>query len=50
MYTCMCVYLYIQNNYTHYTHIAYYVTQTFILDAINRFTALESTDNVVYIL
>jgi len=36
----MCVYLYIQNNYTHHTHIYYVKTQTFILDAINRFTAL----------
>jgi len=30
-----CVYLYIQNNYTQYTH-TYMQTQTFILDAINR--------------
>ncbi len=31
----MCVYLYIINKYTQYTHI-YYVNKTFILDAINR--------------
>ncbi len=32
---CMCVYLYIYNKYTEYTHI-YYVKNTFILDAINH--------------
>jgi len=32
------VYLNIQNNYTHYTHIYYVNTQ--YLDVINRFTAL----------
>ncbi len=32
--TCMCVYLYIYNNYTQYTHIGYYVKKN-ILDAIN---------------
>ncbi len=31
----MCVYLYIHNKYTQYTHI-YYVTQKNILDAINH--------------
>ncbi len=35
MHVCVCVYLYIQNKYTQYTHI-YYVHTTFILDAINR--------------
>ncbi len=31
----VCVSLYTQNKYTHYTHI-HYVNKTFILDAINR--------------
>ncbi len=35
----MCVYLYIHNKYTQYTLI-YYANKTFILDAINRLTAL----------
>ncbi len=35
----MCVYLYICNKYTPSTHI-YYANKTFILDAINRLTAL----------
>ncbi len=34
----MCVYLYIRNTYTQYTHICY-CKQTF-LDVINRLTAL----------
>jgi len=42
--TCMCVYLHIQNNYTHHTHI-YYVNTNFYfgcdLIVINRFTALR---------
>ncbi len=33
---CMSVYLYIHNKYTQ----IYYVNKTFILDAINRLTAL----------
>ncbi len=37
----MCVYLYIPNN-TQYTHI-YSVNKSFILDAINRLTALVNT-------
>ncbi len=37
--SCMCVYLYIHNSYTPYTHI-YYVNKTFILDAINHMTAI----------
>ncbi len=43
MYICMCVYLYIHNKYTQYTHI-YHVNKNFYFDAINRLTAL------VYIL
>ncbi len=35
----MCLYLYIHNKYTQYT-LVYYVNKTFILDAINRLTAL----------
>ncbi len=35
----MCVYLYIHNKYTQYTHI-YHVNKTFILDVINCLTAL----------
>ncbi len=35
----MCVYLYIHNKYTQYTHI-YSVNKTFILDAINHLTVL----------
>ncbi len=31
----MCVYLYIDNKYTQYTHI-YYVNKNFYLDAINH--------------
>ncbi len=31
----MCVYLYVHNKYTQYTHI-YYVNKNFILDAINH--------------
>ncbi len=38
IYTCMCVHLYIHNKYTQYTQIL--CTHTFILDAINRLTAL----------
>ncbi len=34
-YSFMCVYLYIHNKYTQYTHI-YYVNKNFILDVINR--------------
>ncbi len=34
----MCVYLYIHNKYTQYTHIHY--VNKLILDAINRLTAL----------
>jgi len=41
-YTCMCGYLYIQINYTHYTNI-YYVNTNFILDAINRCPSLTHT-------
>ncbi len=37
----MCVYLYIHNKYTQHTHI-YCVNKTFILDPINRLTALIS--------
>ncbi len=36
---CMCVYLYEHNKYTQYAYI-YNVNRTFILDAINRLTAL----------
>ncbi len=35
----MCLYLYIQNKYTQCAHI-YNVNKNFILDAINRLTAL----------
>ncbi len=35
----MCFYLYIHNKYTQYTLI-YYVNKPFILDVINRLTAL----------
>ncbi len=35
----VCVYLYMHNKYTQYTHI-YYVNKNFILDAINRLIAL----------
>ncbi len=35
----MCVYLYIHNKYTKYTHINY-INKTFILDAINHLTTL----------
>ncbi len=42
IYTCMCLYLYIHNKYTQYTHI-YYVNKTFILNAINHLTALIKT-------
>ncbi len=35
----MCLYLYMHNKYTQYT-LVYYVNKTFILDAINRLTAL----------
>ncbi len=35
----ICIYLYIHNKYTHSTHI-YYAKQPFILDVINRLTAL----------
>ncbi len=35
---CTCVYLYIHNKYTQYTHILY--KQKLILDAINRCPAL----------
>ncbi len=31
----VCVYLYMHNTYTQYTHI-YYVNKIFILDAINH--------------
>ncbi len=34
----MCVYLYIHNKYTQYTHI---LTKIFILDVINRYPALR---------
>ncbi len=35
----MCLYLFIHNKHTEYTHI-YYVNKMLILDAINRLTAL----------
>ncbi len=35
IYVHVCVYVYIHNKYTQYTHI-YYVNKSFILDAINR--------------
>ncbi len=35
----MCLYLYMHNKYTQYT-LVYYVNKNFILDAINRLTAL----------
>jgi len=47
----MCVYLYIKNNYTQYTHI-YYVN-TFILDAIitiNRLTVLIYIYIYIYLI
>ncbi len=44
LYICvfMSVYLYIHNKYTQYTHI-YYVNKNFILDTMNRLTALVFT-------
>ncbi len=38
IYMYACVYLYIHNKYTQYTHIV--CKQTFILNAINRFATL----------
>jgi len=35
----VCIYIYIHNKYTQYTHV-YYVHTTLILDAINRCPAL----------
>ncbi len=35
MYTCMCVYLYIHNNYTHYTHTYIMQIKNVIVDATN---------------
>ncbi len=44
MHVCVFIYIYIHNKYTQYTHIyyviLYYVTKTFILDAINRLTTI----------
>ncbi len=37
----MCVYLYIHNKYTQYTHIYIMYAKSFILDAINRCPALK---------
>ncbi len=39
----MCVCLYIRNEYTQNTHTYIMQTKTFILDAINRLTALNLT-------
>ncbi len=35
IHACVCIYIYVHNKYTQYTHI-YYVNKNFILDAINR--------------
>ncbi len=35
MHTCMCIYIYIHNQYTQFTHI-YYVNKKIILDAQKR--------------
>ncbi len=42
----MCLYLYIHNKYTQYTHI-YCVNKNFYFDAINRLTALVLFINVL---
>ncbi len=35
VYTCMCLYLYIHNKYTPYTHTRIACKQTFVLNMIN---------------
>ncbi len=39
---CICVYLYIHNKYTRYTHIYIMYTHFFIMDAINRDQSLPN--------
>ncbi len=40
----MCVYLYIHNTYTQYTHIYYVNKMFFVWDAINREFSFDSTN------
>ncbi len=42
---CLRIYIYTHNKYIQHTHI-YYVNKNFIVDAINRLTALEFCDTI----